>query len=463
MTSYQLKFRLLNFVFVFFLLSCHNVQSQKKQVDKQDNILSKSNYEFLKDITKDVIDSSRIKPGQVVSREFGPNSTGGILIRPGGRDCYPSFWIRDYAMSIESGFINNDEQKHMLLLTASTQCDQTWITNGGSMVPYGAIADHIRIDDGKPIYFPGTYSYIEQGNKTYGMFPPYDDQFYFIHMAYNYVKATSNYEILQREINNITLIDRLETAFKVAPSRLDNHIVYTTWDYRGVDFGFRDVITITGDLCITSILKFRASNELAEIFEKSGEKTQAAYYRAIAERIKTAIPDLFMDQRGMLRASTGKSNQADVWSTGLAVYLNILEGDNMDKACRFLADAYLKGYLSCNGNIRHILTIDDFSGTTAWEASLAKKNTYQNGAYWGTPTGWICFAIAKADFTLAQKLANEYIDDLRKNDFRKGGESGAPYECFHPSGYRQNPVYMTTVTCPFIVFVGMLKESGMKF
>ena len=80
----------------------------------------------------------------------------------------------------------------------------------------------------------------------------------------------------------------------------------------------------------------------------------------------------------------------------------------------FLADAYKKGYLAFNGNIRHILTTDDFNDSTAWESSLAKKNTYQNGAYWGTPTGWICYAISKADFSLAQKLANEYIDDLRK-------------------------------------------------
>ena len=107
---------------------------------------------------------------------------------------------------------------------------------------------------------------------------------------------------------------------------------------------------------------------------------------------------------------------------------------------------------------RHILTIDDFNDSTAWETSLAKKNTYQNGAYWGTPTGWICYAIANAEFALAQKLADEYIEDLRKNDFRKGGGSGAPWECFHPSGHRQNPVYMTTVTCPLIVFMGMLKD-----
>jgi hypothetical protein len=452
-----LKTKIINIIFLLILCISHT-NAQLKETGSKGQILSDSDFNFLREITKEVLDSSRIYPGQIIAGKYGPNNTGGILIRPGGRDCYPSFWIRDYAMSLESGFISIEEQKHMLLLTASAQCDQPWITRGGSMVPYGAIADHIRIDDKLPVYFPGTLDYSDQGNKTFGMFPPYDDQYFFIHMAYNYVKTSSDYDLLKQKINDISLIDRMEIAFRVPPSRPENHIVYTTNDYRGVDFGFRDVIEITGDLCMTSILKFRAANELSEIFINTGNPTLAEKYRIIANKIKTAIPDLFLDERGMLRASTGKSKQADVWSTGLAVYLNILEGEKMEKTCRFVAEAYKNGYLSCNGNIRHILTIDDFDESTSWEFSLAKKNTYQNGAYWGTPTGWICFAISKVDFSLAQKLANDYIDDLRENDFRKGGFSGAPWECFHPSGHRQNPVYMTSVTCPFIVFRSMFKD-----
>jgi hypothetical protein len=444
-------------IIILILLGSSHLNAQTKDSNREKKILSERDFSFLEKLTREVVDSSRISPGQMIAGHWGPNNTGGVLIRPGGRDCYPSFWIRDYAMSLESGFVTAEEQKHMLLLTASAQCDQTWITTGGSMVPYGSVADHIRIDDGLPVYFPGTISYTDQGNKTFGMVPPYDDQYFFIHMAYYYVMTTSDTGILNQKIHNVKLTDRLETAFRVPPSRPDNHIVYTTDDFRGVDFGFRDVIGITGDLCMTSILKYRSANELSELISMAGNKDLAAEYYGIATKIKDAIPELFLDPRGMLRASTDKSHQADVWSTALAIWLNVLEGDNLEKACRFLAEAYKKGYLSCNGNIRHVLTIDDFNDTTAWEISLAKKDTYQNGAFWGTPTGWICYAISKADFGLAQKLAGEYIADLRNNDFRKGGDSGAPYECFHPSGLSQNPVYMTTVTCPFIVFRSMNK------
>ena len=429
---------------------------QSKTISK-DAILSDEDFKYLETLTETIIDSSRIYPGERVADQMGNNNTGGILVKPGGRGSYPAFWIRDYVMSLEPGFISREEQRHMLLLTASTQADRTWLTKNGAIVPLGAIADHIRMDDGLPIYFPGTYSFEEQGTPEFGRTPPYGDQFFFVSMAFYYIKTTAEISILDQEINGMSLMDRLEIAFNVPPSRLEDHIVTTTDHFRGIDFGFRDVITITGDLCYPSILKFKAALELSELFEKLNNQQKADKYQLIAGKIKEAIPQLFMDERGMLKASTGKGNQPDVWSTALAVYYDILSQEETEKTSRFLSQAYENGHLSYKGNIRHILTTDDYSDSTAWEYSMAKKNTYQNGAYWGTPTGWVCYAIAKTNFKLAQQLAKEYIDDLRQNDFRKGPEYGAPYECFHPSGHTQNPLYMTTVSCPLAAFGNIVK------
>ena len=434
---------LLNLVFVISLSGQTKTQSN--------NLLSENDLLYLKELTRDVVESSRIVPGQKIADEFGPNNTGGTLIRPGGRSCYPAFWIRDYAMSLESGFVTSEEQKHMLLLAASTQCDQPWITNGGSMVPVGAIADHIRIDDSKPIFFPGTYDFNGQGNKKWGMTPPYCDQFFFIHMAYYYMKTTSDFQLLTTEINGVRLIDRMEMAFKVPPTRQNGVIVYTTDDFRGVDFGFRDAESITGQLCMPSLLKYKSAMQLAELFDKINRTDKADTYRNLAMRLKDEIPRVFADKRGMLLASTGKSKQADIWSTALAVYYGILEGDSQEKTCRFLRDAYKKGTLANRGNIRHVLTTDDYNESTVWESSLTEKNSYQNGAYWGTPTGWVCDAIARVDIEAAKQLAKEYIDDLRAGDYRKGTDFGAPWECYN-SKSAQNAVYLTTVSCPYIVF-----------
>ena len=415
------------------------------------SLLTNIDLEFLKKLTKDVMESSRILPEQKISPDFGGNHSGGTLIRPGGRDCYPAFWIRDYAMSLDCGFVSKEEQKHMLQLTASTQCDQTIITGAGSMIPTGSVADHIRIDDSKPIYFPGTYDFANQGGEKWGMVPPYCDQFFFIHMAYFYVKSNSEKNILSEEIKGVKLIDRLELAFKMPPTRQNGVLVYSTDEFRGVDFGFRDAVYITGDLCLPSLLKFQASLELAELFDWIGRIDKATTYRTIAGRLKEEIPQLFSDNRGMLLASTGKSKQADVWSTALAVYLGVLEGERMEKTSLFLRDTYKQGTLANRGNIRHILTSDDFSDSTAWESSIARRNYYQNGAYWGTPTGWVCYAIAKTDVATARKLAKEYVDDLREGDYRKGNEYGAPWECYN-EGSAQNAVYLTTVSVPYSVF-----------
>jgi len=421
----------------------------------QNRIINSQDFLFLEQLTKDVLESSRIYPGQKLPDPFGKNNTGGVLVRPGGKDTYPSFWIRDYAMSLETGFINKAEQKHMLLLTASTQCDQTWITKAETaIVPLGAIADHIRVENSLPIYFPGTYDYDLQGSKEYqyGLFPPYCDQFYFIQMAHCYVKSSSDVRILKKEINGVRLIDRLELAFRVPPTRNNEHLVFTTEPFVGVDFGFRDAIQITGDLCFPSILKYRAATELSELFVKLKEKDKAGVYAAIAADIKQNLSKTFLNGNGMLRASTGQSAQSDVWSTALAIYLGLLQDEDQMKACRHLSNAYKDGDLAYKGNIRHIIAGEDYSGSTAWEKSKVEKNTYQNGAYWGTPTGWVAYAISKVDPALAEQLVKEYIRDLRENDYRKGNQYGAPYECIYPPSYVRGPVYLTTVSCPYIVF-----------
>lgn len=434
--------------FVFLYLLPDMVFSQNRIIDTPD-------FLFLEQLTKDVLESSRIYPGQKLPEPFGINNTGGVLIRPGGKDTYPSFWIRDYAMSLETGFINKAEQKHMLLLTASTQCNQTWITpSETAIVPIGAIADHIRVENSLPIYFPGTYDYDLQGSKEnqYGIFPPYCDQFYFIQMAYCYVESSSDLKILKKKIVGVRLIDRLELAFRVPPTRSNGQLVYTTGMFVGVDFGFRDAIQLTGDLCFPSILKYKAANELSGLFVRLKEKKKAEMYSAIAADIKEKLPKIFLDENNMLRASTGQSGQSDVWSTALAIYLGLLQDEDQMKACRHLSNAYKDGDLAYKGNIRHIISGEDFSETTAWEKSKVQKNTYQNGAYWGTPTGWVAYAINKVDPGLARQLVKEYISDLRENDYRKGDQYGAPYECIYPPSYLRGPVYLTTVSCPYIVF-----------
>jgi len=441
-------------VFALFLFGTKSGYTQEK------DIINPEDLRFLKGLTQAVLDSARVYPGQPLPAPFGVNRTGGTLIRPGGRATYPAFWIRDYVMSLETGFVPAAEQKHMLLLTAATQCDQTRITKGNGMIPYGAIADHILADNSMPVYFAGTYDVEEQGTHEFGFFPPYCDQFYFIRMAKHYITSTGDWSVLNKEINGTTLANRLEIAFRVPPAHTGTHIVHSIEKYRAVDFGFRDAIHITGDLLYPSLLKYEAALELSAIFKKKGNPAKAAAYKAIADSLKAAIPGIFTDAGGMLRASTGKSAQRDVWGTALAIYLKILSGKAAERAAAVLSDAYAAGSLSYKGAIRHVLTTDDFSAATAWEGAIpgAPLNQYQNGAYWHTPVGWVAYAIWLADKQNARKLVKEYIAELRDTDFRRGSRFAGPLECFHPPSYTRGPVYLTSVSCPYIVLNTMMKE-----
>ncbi len=426
-----------------FLLGFFPALSQSK------SLISEVDLQFLQGMAKDVTEASRIYPGQKISQDFGPNQTGGVLIRPGGRSSYPAFWIRDYAMSLEAGFVKASEQKHMLLLTAKTQVDQTMQTKWGTQIPKGAIADHIRIDDSEPIYFPGTYDAFNQGKPVWGMQPPFCDAYFFIHMAYYYAVHEKLGKVLKENKLGIRLIDRLEMAFESVPQAENSPLVSVTDANRGVDFGFRDAVYMTGDLCYSSLLKYQAARQLAEMQRDLGDLKKSQHYTRIALALKKAIADRFQLDSGFLKASTGTSGQADVWATSLAHRLGILPRATVQKASKKLNDGYEKGDLSYRGNIRHILRSDDFSAETAWEKSEAKKDSYQNGAYWGTPVAWVANLMAETRVDLAKKLIQEYIHELREGDFRKGEGFGAPWECFSPQS-AQNPVYMTSVTCPLI-------------
>jgi len=423
------------------------------------DVLSAEDLSFLTELTAAVLEASRVPAGATVAG-CGPNTTGDTLIRPGGRNAYPAFWIRDYAMSLEAKLITPAEQRHMLFLTAKHQPDKEIVLPTGSVLPPGSIPDHISFGD-VPIFFPGVLQeYDAQGGPQWGKYPCLDDQFFFVHMAAQFGEQSGDSTFLKEMVNGKPLLQRLEEAYAMPPSHPENGIVYAAEEARGVNFGFFDTTVHTGDLLFCSLLKYRAALELAALCEKSGEAGKTARYRREAKTLSAAAESIFCQADGWLRASTGRSEQVDVWGTAFAVYIGALSPEAEQAASKALVEALHKGTIAWQGGIRHVPTDRDFSATTAWETSYAKKNRYQNGAYWNTPAGWVCYAVAKVDYPAAQKLAEEYIAQLRADDFRNGLKFGSPWECMHADeNHRQNPVYLTSASCPLAAFGRMMATN----
>jgi hypothetical protein len=412
------------------------------------SLLDDADAAFLADLLVSVKSASTVAIGQKVA-DAPANSTGVSLVRPGGRSCYPAFWIRDFAMSLASGCIPNQEMLDALLLTASCQCEETRTLPTGGIIPAGAIPDHINFD-GTPIFYPGTYDPERQGGEPWGILPSLDDHFYFIEMAWECVSATGDIDVLRRVVKGKELIQRLADAFAVPPRDSGSGLIRCTTENRGVSFGFTDTVVHTGELLFCSLLASRAARHLAKLYAALGAEEKAAEHSSLHDKLRGIIPQTFMCADGYLKSSTGLSSQADVWGTAFAAYEDLLTPAARSAASEAILTGYRKGAIAWRGNIRHVPTTHDYSKDSSWERTTGVPiNTYQNGAYWATATGWVADTLARRDSRAASELMAEYVSDLRSTDFRMGEEHGSPWECMHPANeHRQNPVYLTSVSCP---------------
>lgn len=410
---------------------------------------------FLRELTRDVVEASRVRPGAKVGRS--PTNTCSItLIMPGGRGGYPAFWIRDFAMSLESGFISPEEMLNHLRLVARCQNGRTTRKlKHGLVVPPFAIPDHINFD-GNAVFFPGTYaSGDDQGTGAYGILPPVDDHYEFVHIAWCLYRATGRTGFLQESINGMSLLDRLTAAFEAPTTDGETGLVVTDDARRAVGFGFCDAIYLTGRMLFPSLLRYRAAGQLAELFQSLGNAERAREYRRLQQQIVEHLVPTFGDParlQGWLMGATGAGRQPDVWGTAYALHLGALKGEAAERAAVTLSDAVRRKTIVCEGAVRHVPTDLDASPTSAWEKTAGVAvNTYQNGAYWHTPTGWLIEAVRRSEPELGSQLFADYIEHLRRKDYRQGTGRGAPWECFGPKDYAQNGVYMTSVTLPFAV------------
>jgi hypothetical protein len=254
-------------------------------------------------------------------------------------------------------------------------------------------------------------------------------------------------------VNRVTVFDRLLRAFACPETDPESGLVKTTETDRAVGFGFCDAEVHTGKLLFASLLRYRAARELAEMATSLGHPELAPQFKRIQKSIRTNVSSTFRDPRpigGWLRASTGLSNQPDVWGTLFALELGLL-GHRDEAATRSTVSAAVRaGIITFEGAVRHVPTNFDFSVTSSWERSLSALNSYQNGGYWHTPSGWLIKALWKTDQALVRQVFSEMINHLRSQDFRKGPGFGAPWEVWGPNGTeRQNAVYLASVALPY--------------
>jgi hypothetical protein len=414
---------------------------------------------FLDALARATIDAARVVPGASRDRQ-GPNTTGVSLITPGGR--YPALWVRDFAMSLDCGLIPAaDILAHLRLILRCQHGPQERRLASGGIIPAFAIPDHVTLGGGA-VFYPGTYSPGEdQGAPPWGPLPPIDNHFYVIHVAHALWRATGDAAFLAEPIDGRSILERLSLAFGSPASDPVTGASVTEPGRRAVGFGFHDTVRLEGALAFATLLRHEAAQQLTQLCRAAGRATAAREYERAASRIAATIVPVFGDPRGedgWLRAATRVGRQPDVWATLFALHLGVLPATTARRARRTIAAAVrAPGHtIEYEGAVRHVPSDRFFRPDQCWEAGGSRAHTYQSGAFWHTPTGWLVEALDSEAPALVRQVCARAITHLRRHDFRQGPGHGAPWECFgRGMADAQNPVYMTSVTLPLAILRGL--------
>lgn len=287
---------------------------------------------------------------------------------------YDAIWLRDYYYVLEGEAIPTND-----VVTASTI-----FLNGISPEGYGV--DCVRYN-GTPIYKPG-YG-------TMGENPVADGPQFTILTIHEAWRQSGEASFLATNV-----LDRLLLTLSTLPHNPSGGtgLVWIdpskAWDR--CPYGFTDSIRKQGDCLFESLLEIDASRRLAEMLAAAGRSAEAAVLRARADAETAQVNGVFWDdEKGLYRAATVKCREHDVWGSAFAVWLGVAPSARMDRIAAYFRD-HFDGLVQ-HGQVRHC------APGVYWEQGCA-RDTYQNGAFWGTPVGWFAYALERVSPQLVDRL-----------------------------------------------------------
>jgi len=297
---------------------------------------------------------------------------------------YEAFWLRDFAYTLE-GCIDSYSEKEL------RQACKIFIH---SIRADGAGVDCVTFD-GRPIYKPGF--------GTMGANPVADGSQFTIAVAWHTYRKTKDSKFLGEIIKHLV---RTMNAVPRNPETGLVHIKNGDWDR--CPYGFTDTVRMQGDILFCSLLYVEACHRLSKLLNAVERKADAAEWKLEANTIAKSIREVFWDpQTGLFRAATIRCREHHIWGSAFAVYLGVAD----EKQSRAIAGYFRDNYSQIvqKDQIRHL------PGGVYWETCVAAHDTYQNGAYWATPTGWFVYTLDIVDPKLADQTVIDLVTDFREN------------------------------------------------
>lgn len=206
-------------------------------------------------------------------------------------------------------------------------------------------------------------------------------------------------------------------------------------------YGFTDCVGKTGALFFESILLWQA---LTVMRQNTADPVYAKALETEIRLIETHAEPMFVRDDGVFLAATEDCRQADVWGTCYAVASGFpLSEEGRERAVLWLIQQQ-EGVVY-RGQIRHN------EPGVYWDRLLCEvpRDTYQNGAYWATATGWYAQAVYRQEPALAARVLADAMDDF---------ETRGVFECVGP-GYEKLPHYVVSAANVYGA-AGRLRQAG---
>ncbi|MFN8006081.1 MAG: hypothetical protein U0V70_03440 [Terriglobia bacterium] len=325
---------------------------------------------------------------------------GTILYTPDGHSPYKALWTRDFSFMVENAgdLIPQSQIRDAILYLLKGQRED------------GCVPDHVQ-PNGQVFYVAGNSGAPMEDAPT-------DNSQFMVKLVADYIRISGDPKFF-----NI-VSTQLDRAMNFTP-RSAGGLVHIPPGRRQSAFGYTNRIAESGDLLFPSLLYWEACRLIAHLHEKAGRLEKSAEYRYRAKLIERNLDTLFTDEAGLYFAASADCRQIDIWGSAYSVYLNF-PTSHLERIRQSLLTQLLR--YSWKGQIRHLLKGE------YWQGFLTdvRKDTFQNGAYWGMASGWIIAALAPVDPAKASALFSELIKYYRKN--------GIP-QCAGP-GYFETPDFV---------------------
>lgn len=345
---------------------------------------------------------------------------GGTAFPPQAGAGYEAFWLRDYTYVLEgcSASLSGQELRRACSLFTS------------ALDPSGAGVDCVKFD-GTPVYQPG---YGSMGKN-----PVADGSLFTIEMAWQ------THLRLQDKDYLASIIAPLLKTHAAVPRNPGNGLVHISsegWDR--CPYGFTDSVRKQGDELFCSLLLIEAKRHLAAMLrelERSEEST--TFETQAVELIQQVQTTFWDDESGLFLAATGQCRQPDLWGSAFAVYTGVASPEQSGRIARYFQQHYEE--VVKKGQLRHL------PRDLYWDAAC-ERDTYQNGGYWATPSGWLMCCLDLVDPTLAERTLVELVQDFQ--------ERGVNEWIFADAVHTRN--YLASATLPLAGVRRMLENREAK-